>query len=316
MRTSRSLRSALLLPALLSAGVAELSAQCGSPSRPCGSATPRWRGEVVTGTVNAALGGLTSGLLRRARGGSFRQGFVTGAAGGAATYAGKRVTAERWAGAGLLGRQVAAVGSSVTRNAAEGRPALDRVVLPLGPVRVYLAPRGPSPLRARLDLAAVVVAGYTAFQPDTRFDAAESLSSGALVFRRHGDPREVGWNGAEAAGVVLVRAGVHPAADESESVRERMRSTLAHERVHVAQYDQTFLLWSAPGEEALLRGAGWTRAVGQYVDLSLNAPVWAGINAVFPYEARPWEDEAYFLSRTRTERPPVEAAGQASAARI
>lgn len=85
------------------------------------------------------LGGLTAGIVQRLRGGSFSDGFARGAVGGAVAYAGRRIAAERFDGAGLLGRQVGAVGASVVRNASERRPSLERLFFPAGPLHVYWA---------------------------------------------------------------------------------------------------------------------------------------------------------------------------------
>lgn len=290
----RSLLAALV--ALLVA--APLPAQM--PTRPDGpDDPPRWHGEALTLGVNAVLGGLTSGVLRHARGGRFRDGFAAGAAGGALTYGGKRLAAERFFGAGLLGRQAAAVGSSVTHNAARGDPALGRVVLPLGPVRVYLLDGGRS-ARARLDLASTVMTAAAALHPDNRFDAEASLSAGAPVFQRVASAREAGWNGLQAAGVILVR---HNPGDPSpgRAEEDRVSATAAHERIHVLQYDQTFLLWAAPVERWALSQRGWTRTLNRHVDLGLHVPVWAALNTLVRYEDRPWEREAFFLSRTGPE---------------
>lgn len=291
--SSRALAAALAALSL-SARPAALPAQCGV----CDDHAPRLRGEALTLVSNALLGGVTAGARRLAAGGSFGDGFAAGAAGGALTYAGKRIAVEDFSGAGLLGRQVAAVGSSVSANAAEGRPALETVALPAGPVRVYLGGRGDGPrVRARLDLAAVAAAAYTLTLPDTRFDAGESLSSGALVFRRTGRPEELGYNGAQTAGVIQVR---YPDGDAlTPELREQVRRSVRHERVHAIQYDQAFALWSAPAEAWLMEKTAVGRTLSRWVDLGLNAPALAGLGAPIPYEARPWESEAFFLSRTR-----------------
>lgn len=292
-----------LVRSLLAAVVALLLAvplPAQMPTRPgADDPAPRWRGEALTLGVNAVLGGLTSGVMRHARGGSFRRGFAAGAAGGALAYGGKRLSAEAFFGAGLLGRQVAAVGSSVTSNVAGGDPALARVVLPLGPVRVYLLD-GARHARARLDLASTVMTAAAALHPDNRFDAEASLSAGAPVFQRAATARDAGWNGLQAAGVILVR---YPPGDlaPGDAEARRISRTEAHERIHVLQYDQTFLLWAAPVERWALSQRGWTRALNRYVDLGLHVPVWAGLNTVIPYEDRPWEREAFFLSRTGPE---------------
>jgi hypothetical protein len=42
--------------------------------------------------------------------------------------------------------------------------------------------------------------------------------------------------------------------------------------------------------------AGWSRSLHRWVDLGLNAPILAGLSAVVPYDAQPWESEARFLA--------------------
>ena len=285
--------AAILLISALFAG--ELRAQCIECD---GEGAPRWRGDAISLAVNSLLGGVTAGVEARVRGKPFGRAFAAGAAGGAVTYAGKRIAVERFGGAGLLGREVAAVGSSVSRNAAEGRAPLERVMLPLGPIRVYVSPLGGAPVTARLDAAAVVATAYFATRPGARFDAEESLSAGALVFRRPGSADDLGYEGVQAAGVVLLRdipvdgpAGPGFAVDPAR--------VAAHERVHVLQYDQSFLLWAAPAEKWAMDRAPWSRGVHRWLDLGTNAALLAGLGAALPYETRPWEQEAHFLSGPR-----------------
>jgi hypothetical protein len=247
------------------------------------------RGEVLLLAGNALIGGATAAVRARMHGRPVARALAAGAAGGALTYAGKRVVVERGGGAGFLGREAAAVGTSFSANAAEGRGLADRLVLPLGPVRLYVGVRGPGPrLGARLDAAALAAAAYTAAVPGTRFDAGASLSAGALVFRTRRELRGTSYEGRHVAGVVLLR-------DFDD--RALVRRASAHERVHVLQYDQSFLLWSAPTEAWLMDRAGWSRTLHRWVDLGLNAPALAGLGAVVPYRTQPWETEARFLAR-------------------
>ena len=140
-------------------------------------------------------------------------------------------------------------------------------------------------LRARVDLAAVSVAAYAA-AAGSRFDAAESLSSGALVFRVRAGIGELAYEARQAAGVVQLRDGADP---------ERVARAGAHERVHVVQYDQSFVLWAAPAEAAVMERARWSRALHRWADIGVNAPALAGIGAVVPYRTQPWEAEAAYL---------------------
>jgi hypothetical protein len=279
------------------------AAQCGPVQAYSGCddmVRSRTMSNVQTAALNAAVGGATAGVLRVARGGRFGGAFVRGAAGGALTYAGKQVVAQRFAGAGLLGREVAAVGTSISYNAAAGVPALRRLVLPLGPVRFYLRPGDPSPVQVRVDAATAGVFTYTLLREDNRLDLGASFSAGAPVFRRYGAPGDVGWEGAQVAGVVHVR---HAPAERNgialtPQVQAYLDDVAAHERVHVVQYDQTFLLWSAPAEDAILGRSRVGRALRRRVDLGLSLAFWAALNAAVPHDSRPWEREAYLLSRS------------------
>lgn len=90
-------------------------------------ASEDWVGEVTFASANALLAGLSAGLLQVIRKGSFKHGFATGALGGAVVYTGRRLAVEDFWGAGLMGRQISAVGSSLTRNAGDGEPVFSRI---------------------------------------------------------------------------------------------------------------------------------------------------------------------------------------------
>jgi hypothetical protein len=280
----------LHVPTLAAALLLSCSSAAAAQCRVCDDRTPRAGGELLSVSGNAVLGGLSAGVQAHLRGRAFGTAFVRGAAGGALVYAGKRVAVERFDGAGLLGRELAAVGGSVSRNAADGRGPLSRVMLPLGPTRLYL---GDGPARLRLDAAAIGAAAYAATRPGARLAPGESLSAGMLVFRREGSSQEVGYEGLQMAGTVLLR---HPPPEDSATDLESYARSGGHERVHAIQYDQTFLLWGAPLEDRL---SSRTRGLRRWADLGVNAVFLPVLGVVTPYSARPWELEAYFLSRTR-----------------
>jgi hypothetical protein len=240
--------------------------------------------ELTLAGVNAALGGATAAVFRLARGEPLADAlaaFWTGAAGGSLTYAGKRVAVERFRGAGLVGRPLASVGGSMVSNASAGRAPLSRLVFPVGPVRVY-AGSATAP-RITLDVATVVASAVFIGVYDARLDPGASLSSGSLVFRGRGSSP-----GLTSAGATLVWSDM-PA---SEGPR-----LLAHERVHVLQYDQAFLSWGEPLERWALR-PGPDAGLWRHVDLGVAAVgLRAGLGYAFDYRARPWEREAYWLAR-------------------
>lgn len=237
--------------------------------------------------ANVALGGLTGGIGAQRSGGSFWRGFLHGAAGGGITLAGKQVGAARFSGAGLLGRQVAAVGGSVVNNTAAGRAPLARLIVPLGPLRAYVEPGGSRPVHVKVDAAHLVGMGYALTRPGARLEFGASLSSGAPVVRV-GD--EWGHRAAHVAGVVLMT---------DHAIAREGRYALAHERVHVTQYDFAFAAWSQPAESWAAERSGSLGRLNRYVDFSANAAFFGALTYVVPSRVSPWEEEAYLLSDTK-----------------
>ncbi len=238
----------------------------------------------ITIGSNVVLGGLTAGIGEHRRRGSFWRAFGRGALGGGVAFVGKQVSAARFTGAGLLGRQVTAVGGSMVNNATAARPLFARIVLPLGPARVYAQPGSPDPVHVKLDAAGLIGIGYAATRPAARLDIETSLSSGAPVFEV-GD--EWGHRAAHVAGVILMT---------DHTIPREGRSALAHERVHVGQYDFAFLAWSEPVEQWMADRGGMIGKLHRYVDLSANIAVFGALNFVVPAQVSPWEQEAYLLS--------------------
>lgn len=255
-----------------------------------------WADHLAALSANALLGGLTAGVIQELRGGSFQDGFTRGALGGGVVYAGKRAAAERFGGAGLLGRGVAALGSSVIRNAGEGRGSLDRLLLPVGPVRVAIAADSLPRVRAKIDLLTVFWIGYGIAEPALEFDAGRSLSAGAPVFVAPG--RDIRWKGANRAVAGTVPAGVILLSDDDPVFDSpaRRATTFAHERVHVLQYDQALVTWVDPLESWVLPKVPHGEFVRRHANV-LTPLIIAPFFLVGRYEARPWEAEARFFAR-------------------
>ena len=279
-RLARCLSAALLVAAVPAAAAAQDE-----------GGTRREARYAVSIGANVALGGLTGGIGEGLRGGSFWRGFARGAAGGGLVFAGKQVTAARFTGAGLLGRELAAVGGSMVNDAAAGRPPLSRVVLPLGPVRVYAQPGAAEPLRVKVDLAGMVGIGYAATRPGARLDLVESLSAGAPVFEVDD---VVGQRAAHLAGVIMTTR---------HDLESDQRLAVAHERVHMAQYDFAFLAWSQPAEQWVADQDATLRGIHRYVDIGANAALFGGLNLLFASGQSPWEQEAHLLSGTDADPP-------------
>lgn len=290
----RSLRSYLAA----SIAVATVSGPAASQTLgplPTPGARPSFQGEVQTLAINALLGGLVGGVARLHHDGNFGAGFTRGLAGGTVVYAGKRVAAERWSGAGFLGREVSAVGASMIANAGEGVPVLSKATLPLGPVLVQVGARTGSESRVRLYVPGVAAMGY-AWSTGMRLDARESLSSGAPVFHR---PAGLVSGGVHVAGITLYETTPAQWQDGSG----RFEEMTAHERVHILQHDFAVQVFGRPIQRRALSRVPGGAKLDRYLELGFQYPIWIGASAAIPYGERPWEKEAYFLSARSRTRP-------------
>ncbi len=203
---------------------------------------PGFGEEVRYAGVNAVLSGLVAGVFQAASDdGSFTDGFLKGAAGGAVTYVGKRVTARPFDGAGILGRQIASVGGSMVANGRDGRGALDRVVLQLGLGRLYWD-RVESSASFKPDVVTILYTARAVANDRLDLDWSYSLSAGTPVFTTQRDRSGLddGAAGRTFGGVILI--------DVDRTLPPDFIAS--HERTHVVQYDQQYAAWA----EAVDRG--------------------------------------------------------------
>ncbi len=289
---------ALALACLLGAAPDPAAAQ----ERPYSPHEERWRDaswpdEVGFAAANALVGGVASAIVAALRDDvPVGRAFVAGALGGLGVYAGKRLASARFPAAGLIGRQVASLGSSVGRNAADGRDPFQEIVVPLGVVRLYWD-RFTGQVRGRPDLNAIGWVARAAFEPRLDLSWSHSLSAGAPVFLVRGATFENGAAGRALGSVILA----------DPDARVPLEDILAHERVHVLQLDQHFSAWGEPLE-------GWAvgllgppvAGVTDRVDMVLPTIVTGvGLGTLWPgaWSRNPLENEAYFL-QMRSRRAP------------
>jgi len=260
-----------------------------------GVSAPRWAGHLTAATTNVLIGGLTGGIFQELRGGSFKDGFTRGALGGGFTYAGKATAARRFDGAGLLGRQVAAVGSSIIRNAGEGKATFAQLDLPIGPVFLHVTPRTRD-VRASLDAIGAAYVVYGIVEPELAFDVGETLSAGAPVFRTDNKIIAYRPNRSHAGGYTM--AGVILQSYVPGWGKPFLERVLGHERVHVEQEDQVFLTLIAPVQQWLFGKLPAGDRIARMVGLNLSTELFGLLTQLFPRHAdRPWELEAIYLSR-------------------
>jgi hypothetical protein len=252
----------------------------------------RTAGHLTTWAINAALGGLTAGIARGVQREPVLRGFFDGAIGGTVTYGGKWISGQEWCGAGFVGREIAALGASMVANAAEGRAPLERIFLPIGPVHLHIDRSEPVSVRAKLDVLGTLATTYALVHPDMQLRWTSTISAGTAVFEDR-SPDEVDWYGRMLGGVITIR-------------RERgsgpWRRTLSHEQVHVAQHDFSAHVWGEPLERWILGRVPGGEWVHRHFDLGLDFLIWGGAHLMMSNARRaPWEREAYFLSRSRSD---------------
>jgi len=282
-----AIMAATVAPPLASPLRAQVACTSGDPGCSLTSVEARGGTSLEVLGANTALGAVSAAIIARLTGRPVMRAAALGALGGVITFGGKRIAVQNFDGAGLISRQVGAVGASITRDAIEGAPPFRRLILPLGIARLHLDADAPDPVRLRADLAAIIASGI-AIQGGGSFDLGYTLSNGTPTFRL--DRLSSRFNGVHVAGVIWL----HETADASIE-----RHTLAHERVHVIQHDATFIGWTEPVERATLPTIRGLRWLHHWADFGLHVPLRASANAILNYDNRPWEWEAGVLSGSR-----------------
>ncbi len=243
--------------------------------------------------VNGALGGFSAAMFALARGRNPWRAAVVGFGGGVAMGAGKQVAARRFDGSGLVGRQLAALGTSVVRSASEDTLVM---MVPIGPMTVEVRPSAVDRVRPRVNLVSAGTVLYYIVRADTRIDMDATLSAGAPVFRFPTETvatRDGVIFGRMDFGTILLGAAP-PVLDPQR------RMTLPHEATHVVQYDFLEQALSLPPERAILRKLGVSEGWLRHVDVGAISVMLAGVLQMhMDYEDRPWEREAVLLTEGR-----------------
>jgi hypothetical protein len=243
--------------------------------------------------VNGALGGFSAAMFALARGKNPWRAALMGFGGGVVMGAGKQVAGRSFDGSGLVGRQLAALGTSLVRSASEDTML---VVLPMGPMTLEIRPRAADRLRPRVNLVASAAVLYYVIRADTRVDIGATLSAGAPVFRF---PTETV---STRDGIIFGRMdfGTVVLGTPSSPLDEKRRMTLPHESIHVVQYDFLEHALTLPPERAILRKLGVGERFLRHVDVGAFSVMLAGVlHMQMSYDDRPWEREAVMLTEGR-----------------
>ena len=249
--------------------------------------------------ANGVIGGTVAGVRALVAGKREWRAVLAGFGGGVLTGVGKQVAAARFSGAGLIGRQVGAVGTSLIYSA-----TADTAVLfaPIGPATLELRPRSADRVRMRLNAAQVLMLVHAAGQGRTHLDGDATLWAGTPVFRRPRTrmPVSENTNGFATPGAIfLARDELHPG--------DMRRTVLPHEMVHVVQWDALSYLVTLPVERAVVERLPGGRWLSRHVDIGLLGPLAVyTIAHHISYIHQPWEREAYLLTTGSSQPPPLD----------
>ena len=243
--------------------------------------------------VNGALGGFTAAMYALARGKNPWRAAYKGFGGGVALGIGKQIAGRRFDGAGLVGRQLAAFGTSIVRSASEDTTVF---IVPAGPMTFEVRPRAVDRVRPRVSLVGTATVLYYVIRSDTRFDMRATLSAGAPVFRFPTETvttRDGIIFGRMDFGTILLGSPQTP-------LDEQRRMTLPHESIHIVQYDFLDQALTLPPERAILRKLGVGPGFLRHVDIGATSVLLAGVLQMhMDYEDRPWERESVLLTEGR-----------------
>jgi hypothetical protein len=247
------------------------------------AAEERLQGTVKLLVGNVVIAGLAAGVGGWLNDRRFWKAMVGGAAGGATMYVGKRLATADSDAWGLIGRELSAVGASMTRNAAYGSAILDTLIVPIGPLRLYWSSRERRVAHVRVDAEEIAWAIYGFSSERFRFDRRRSIRAGSFVFTTS---QGILWPGDGISG--LTQSGAI-FLDENE-LAETPR-ILSHELAHVLEIDYLKIAFGLPAERLILRELGWDDApLFEYVDLGVgHYPFRLLSHALLEYEAEALE---------------------------
>jgi hypothetical protein len=235
---------------------------------------------VSTAAIGSLVGGVGAFLVKR----PVVRGVVLGGIGGMVSGSGRQlVSGSSWA-TWWAGRAANAAGNAVTELAVSDSAT---VRFSTGPVDLAIALRARRRFRARLNLASTVSALGSLAHPRSRVVWLESLETGALtVIRPSADQRAL-------AGPGLIQLPADGYLRSADGVR-RQQVDVAHELVHVMQFDAIQQLLGTAVERRVSQTARLPRGLDRWLTLGVTGPALFAVTAwTLPYHRNPFEIEAW-----------------------
>jgi hypothetical protein len=201
----------------------------------------------LIGGITGGIGSLINRTTQEKKLHALTKGFITGMAGGAVMYAGKRANSliiqMKEPGWAWISRTVFCAGNSVVENASANRPFWQRWHYDFLFARVE-ADLEHGTVRARLMPSAF--AGFVILAAQARPDWKNSLASGTAVFIKSGKILSPGLSGLTAGNSIVIL-------DTVQKI-PYFRNVLAHEMVHTFQFQE----WSGVNGMLLPLHKSWT----------------------------------------------------------
>ncbi|MGH7650537.1 MAG: hypothetical protein ACREMS_01715 [Gemmatimonadaceae bacterium] len=238
--------------------------------------------------INGAIGSVTGLVWASIRHSSKWKGLTQGAAGGLLMSAGRQIAATPFNGSGFLGREVSAVGVSLTASSGEEHTLF---VFPIGPMSLEYGERS---WDWRLDVADFGALVGLAIASNTSLDLHRTLSSGVPVFR---DRRASFGQVEDYTLTAITELGTIRLSQDAFTVLPGTANVIYHENVHILQDDFFEDAIGLPPERQAIEHLPFGRRFLRHLDLGLLGPcLVSGMSGLIPYKPRPWEREAYALT--------------------
>ena len=236
--------------------------------------------------VGALIGSVGAHIAKR----SVVRGLTLGGVGGLLSASGRQLVSDGTRLSWWSARVVNAVGSAVSELAVADTFS---VRFSAGALDLAVVPRAKRHVRARLNAAATLFAVVALSQSRSHILWRESLETGALtVIGPSNDQRATAQPG-------LIHLPVNGYLQSMDGAR-RQRLDIAHELVHVMQFDALQQLVGTPLERRLASATHVTRGLNRWLDFGVTGPAIAGAAAwALPYRHNPFEIEAWSAANGR-----------------